>query len=126
MRIANFNLAFYDFRCFNFYYRPQEVIHQPRIPTKNEYQRFLHESYQFIIKLIVEQQRIEEERRTGEQEDKKKEAEDLFKNVKKIRMIRMNSDTNDEYEKINERYDDEGKKEKKEGRRNSFIILKKE
>ena len=73
------------------------MIHPPRIPNKNEYQRYLHESYQFIIKLIVEQQRIEEERRKGEQEDKKKEheKEDLFKNVKKIRMMNLMKDTND-------------------------------
>ena len=96
MLIGNCNLALYHFRCFNFYYRPQEVIHPPRIPTKTEYQRLLHESYQLIMKLIVEQQRIEEERRMGEQEDKKKESE-LHKNIKKIRMVNLMKDTNDEF-----------------------------
>ena len=73
------------------------MIHPPRIPTKDEYQRCLHESYQFIIKLIVEQQRLEEERRNGEQEEHRKketmEKEDLFKNVKIIRdrIIRQNT-----------------------------------
>ena len=57
---------------FNFYNRPQEVIHPPRIPSKNEYQRVLHESYQLLVKLINEQQGLEEEQRKAEQEDKKK------------------------------------------------------
>ena len=66
------------------------MIHPPKIPTKSEYQRQLHESYQFIMKLIVEQQivnKFEEDRRKGEQDDKKKnnDKEDLLANVKKAR-----------------------------------------
>ena len=62
-------------------------MHPPRIPSKNEYQRYLHESYQYIVHLIVEQQKIEDERRLYERDPGKKdqEEEDLFANVKKIR-----------------------------------------
>ena len=74
------------FLCI-FQTRPQDVVHPPRIPSKNEYQRYLHESYQYIVHLIVEQQKIEDERRLYERDPGKKdqEEEDLFANVKKIR-----------------------------------------
>ena len=63
------------------------MVHPPRIPSKNEYQRYLHESYQYVIHLIVEQQRIEDERRMNERDNGRKdnEEQDLFANVKKIR-----------------------------------------
>ena len=63
------------------------MVHPPRIPSKNEYQRYLHESYQYVIHLIVEQQRIEDERRLNERDNGRRENEeqDLFANVKKIR-----------------------------------------
>ena len=63
------------------------MVHPPRIPSKNEYQRYLHESYQYVIHLIVEQQRIEDERRINERDNGRRENEeqDLFANVKKIR-----------------------------------------
>ena len=80
-------------RNYIFFNRPQDVIHPPRIPSKNEYQRYLHESYQYIVHLIVEQQRIEEERiRENQQTDianarrnNAEDPEDIFANVKRIR-----------------------------------------
>ena len=68
-------------------YRPQDVIHPPRIPSKTEYQRILHESYQFVMKLIIEQQLIDEFRRKSDNENKKKEInkKDGLQNVKKMR-----------------------------------------
>ena len=65
------------------------MIHPPRIPSKNEYQRYLHESYQYIIHVIGEQQRIDEERRLLEEcvgrKGQMMSDADLFANVKKIR-----------------------------------------
>ena len=72
---------------FLFYCRPTEKIITPTISSKHEYQIVLHESYQTVINLIAQQQRLEKERKDIELgvTSNKNEQEDIFANVKKIR-----------------------------------------
>ena len=73
-------------KCRFFYCRPTEKIITPTISSKHEYQIVLHESYQIVINLIAQQQRLEKERKSIElgMTENKNEQEDIFANVKKI------------------------------------------
>ena len=75
------------FYRFLFYCRPTEKIITPTISSKHEYQIVLHESYQIVINLIAQQQRLEKERKDIESgmTENKNDQEDIFANVKKIR-----------------------------------------
>ena len=64
------------------YCRPQDVLHPPRIKTKQDYQRLLHESYQYIIKLLIDGE-AEEERKKAEME-RTRQKRKLIGNVKKV------------------------------------------
>ena len=33
-------------------FSPQDFVHPPKIESKNQYQRLLHESYQYLVKMV--------------------------------------------------------------------------
>ena len=41
------------------YFRPELFVHPPRVPTKRAFQRSLHESYQYMMKCLIDAQNQE-------------------------------------------------------------------
>ena len=37
-----------------FYFSPEAYIHPPRVPSKRAFQRSLHESYQYMMKSMID------------------------------------------------------------------------
>ena len=45
--------------CQNFFFRPELFVNPPRVPSKRAYQRSLHESYQLMMKTMIDAANIE-------------------------------------------------------------------
>ena len=50
---------FFLLKRITFRFRPELFVHPPKVPSKRAFQRSLHESYQYMMKLLIDQANAE-------------------------------------------------------------------
>ena len=56
-RVQKDNFTYSQFSTYHF--RPELFVHPPRVPSKRAFQRSLHESYQYMMKCLIDAQNQE-------------------------------------------------------------------